>query len=30
MSKYSNICFNVVFLIEELNSRFADMWTYEI
>jgi len=29
MSK-SNICFNVIFLIEELNLRFADMWTYEI
>jgi len=21
---------NVIFLIEELNLRFADMWTYEI
>jgi len=29
MSK-SNICFNVVFLIKELNLKFADMWTYEI
>jgi len=29
MSK-SNICFNVIVLIEELNLRFADMWTYEI
>jgi len=29
MSK-SNICFNVIVLIEKLNLRFADMWTYEI
>jgi len=29
MSK-SNICFNVIFLIEEANLRFADMWPYEI
>jgi len=29
MSK-SNICFNVTFLIKELNLRFANMWTYEI
>jgi len=28
MSK-SNICFNIT-LIEELNLRFADMWTYEM
>jgi len=26
----SNICFNAIVLIEELNLRFADMWTYEI
>jgi len=26
----SNICFNVTVLIEKLNLRFADMWTYEI
>jgi len=29
MSK-SNICFNVIVLIEKLNLRFADMSTYEI
>jgi len=29
MSK-SNICFNVIFLIEKPNLRFADMWIYEI
>jgi len=29
MSKL-NVCFNIIFLIEELNLRFADMWTYEI
>jgi len=29
MSK-SNICFNIIFLIEELNLRFADMWTDKI
>jgi len=26
----SNTCFNVIVLIEELNLRFADMWTYKI
>jgi len=26
----SNICFNVIVLIKELNLSFADMWTYEI
>jgi len=26
----SNICFNVIVVIEKLNLRFANMWTYEI
>jgi len=25
-----NICFNLIFLIEELDLRFANMWTYKI
>jgi len=26
----SNICFNLTFLIEKLNLKFENMWTYEI